>query len=743
MWPQTVSILTLTVALAGSGAAQQPSRPFDSAQGRPKVGVAFGGGSARGLAHVGVIRWFEEHRIPIDRVSGTSMGGLVGGAFASGMNAAELHQLLAETDWNAMFGASSFQYKNVRRKEDARDYPSRIEFGLKRGIVPPPSLNNGQQVEFLLSRIGGAYSDLQSFDELPTPFRCMAVDLKTSTPVVLDKGSLPRAMRATMSLPLIFPPVEADGRVLVDGGAMNNVPADVARAMGSDVVIAVNVGEIGDREAINRTLFGVAGDTLDSMMRASTRRAMASADLVITPVLKGFGSLDWRRSGELEEAGYQAAEAMKAELLKLAVDESTWNAYIAERQARRRTEQLVPQFLSVDGAARADERMMRKRLEPMIGSPLDIPALEKELESFSGLDRYETVGWERAQTGTTPGLLVRARHKPYAPPFFMLGVTLTNATSDEFAVELAARYLAFDLLGSGSELRVDGAAGSVPRAGVELYRPIGASPLFVAGYAGIGKIRVNFIEDDVIIAQYDQTRSFVGLDGGINIGRENEVRVGVRFGRLDASVHAGDPQLPELGGTESVARARWIHDSQDSPVVPSKGARVVGELRHWLQSPDVPPEFSAAGTNDELTQLEAEGAIFWSVRHRRDRVFVLAGGGTSFDGNPLPTAQFQLGEPLRLGAVNVGEIRGPKYLLLTTGYLVGIGRLPDFMGGPIFAGGWLENGSAFERLSDAQLETNGSIGLIADTLIGPVVLGTSIGFDGGWRYYIGVGRVLR
>jgi len=195
-----------------------------------------------------------------------------------------------------MFGASSFRYKNVRRKDDARDYPSRIEFGLKRGIVPPPSLNNGQQVECLLSRLAGAYGDLQSVDELPTPFRCMAVDLKSSTPVVLDKGSLPRAMRATMSLPLIFPPVDWEGRVLVDGGAMNNVPADVARAMGGDVVVAVNVGEIGERDMVSRTLFGVAGETLDSMMRASTRRAIASADLVITPVLTGFGSLDWRRS---------------------------------------------------------------------------------------------------------------------------------------------------------------------------------------------------------------------------------------------------------------------------------------------------------------------------------------------------------------------------------------------------------------------------------------------------------------
>ncbi len=188
--------------------------------------MAFGGGSARGLAHVGVIRWFEEHRIPIDVVAGTSMGGLIGGAFATGLDAGEIQTMLAAIDWDEMFGASTFKYKNIRRKEDARAYPSRLEFGIKRGIVAPPSLNNGQQVELLLSRIAAPSYDIDSFDQLPTPFRCVAVDIVSASQVVLDHGSLAQAMRATMSLPLIFPPVELDGRVLVDGGVMNNVPAE-------------------------------------------------------------------------------------------------------------------------------------------------------------------------------------------------------------------------------------------------------------------------------------------------------------------------------------------------------------------------------------------------------------------------------------------------------------------------------------------------------------------------------------
>ena len=221
------------------------------------------------IAHVGVIRWLEEHHIPIDLIAGTSMGGLIGGSVASGMSADEIAALLARVDWDEMFGFSPFRYKNIRRKDDARDYPSRIEFGVKRGLKLPVALNNGQQVDFLLARIAGPYGTIASFDELPTPFRAVAVDLVTAQPAVLASGSLPSALRATMSLPGIFPPLERDGMILVDGGAMNNVPADVARQMGADKVIAVNVGDLTDRETVSASLFGLAGATLSG--KATTK----------------------------------------------------------------------------------------------------------------------------------------------------------------------------------------------------------------------------------------------------------------------------------------------------------------------------------------------------------------------------------------------------------------------------------------------------------------------------------------
>jgi NTE family protein len=727
-----VMFLAIGVRVRGEG---QPDR-------RPRIGVAFGGGSARGLAHVGVIRWFEEHRIPIDLVAGTSMGGLVGGAFASGLTSPELTRMLAATDWDEMFGSSAFRYKNVRRKLDARAYPSRIEFGVKHGIAPPVALNNGQQVDFFLSKVTAPYAPLRSFDDLPTPFRCVAVDLLTAQAVVLDRGSLARAMRATMSLPGVFPPIELDGRVLVDGGAFNNVPADVVRAMGADTVIAINVGDMSEKRAVSSSLFGLMSGTVDAMMLANTRVALKSADIVVNPDLEGFTSLDWRRHAELADAGYRAAEAMRDKLLPLAVSDSAWAAYLAEREARRRTALPAPQFISIVGAVSADRRRMEEVLKPRVGQPLDVDALENSLETLGGLDRYETVDWQLVEEGGQPGLEIRAREKSSAPPFLMLGVSLENTTTDSFSFQLAARYLAFDVLGSGSELRIDGAAGAQPQVGIELYRPLGRSPLFVTLSAYTVRRTINFITDDVVVAQYEETHAGVGAGAGVNLGRDDEVRLGFTTGRLDASVRAGDPELPDIGGGETRAMLRWLHDGQDSPVVPSSGLRAVATLGHIFSSPALPSTFVTDRSNTGLTQAEFRASSFWPSRQRRDRVFVAGGGGTSFDGSPLRTEQFQLGQPLRLGAYDLGELRGDHYGVLSAGYLRGVGRLPDFLGGPIFIGGWLEGGSAFDRIDEARFRTSMSAAAILDTLVGPTILGASFSAEGTWRYYLGIGRLF-
>jgi NTE family protein len=719
------------------------SPPLAKKVGRPTVGVAFGGGSARGIAHVGVIRWLEEHRIPIDAAAGTSMGGLVGGAFASGMDARELETFIASLDWDLLFGASAFAYKNIRRKADARAYPSRLEFGLRGGIVPPTALNSGEYVELLLGRIAAPYFALEDFDDLPTPFRTVAVDLLSAQPVVMRRGSLADAMRATMSLPLIFPPVELNGQVLIDGGTMNNVPADIVKGIGVDRVVAVNVGDLSDRKGVSYTMFGVAGDSLDAMMLASTRRALAAADVVVNVPLGKYGSLDWRRAADLIEEGYRAAEAMRDQLAPLAVSEDDFQAWRLQRQARRRTVLPTPAFVELDGFATSDAKRLNVLLARHIGVPFDVDAVEQDIAVSAGLDRYQTVNWRLMHdAGRGFGLQVRGRVKAYAPPFMMLGLNLENTTSSDFRITATARYLAFDTVGSGSELRLDGTIGSDPSLAIELYRPIGPTPLFVAPYAGVGKMTFNLIKDDAVIARYGQTSARIGMNAGINLSARSDLRVGAYVGRTSVSIEVGNPGFPELRGRETGAELVWRLDTQDSPVVPASGLLSQVRLLHIFDGPDIAVRDQTISLNAPLTQLSGVANRFWSVGPD-NRLFGYGGFGTSFDSAPLPTQQFALGTPFRLGAYGAGELRGAHYYVATAGYLRRIGRLPDFIGGPVFAGCWLENGDAFDTWRHARWRTNGSVGLVMDTLVGPVVIAGEWGFDGRWRTYFGVGRMFR
>ncbi|MFO7692216.1 MAG: patatin-like phospholipase family protein [Vicinamibacterales bacterium] len=715
-----------------------------SAQERQKIGVAFGGGSAKGIAHVGVIRWFEEHRIPIDVAAGTSMGGLIGGCYATGMSAAELDELLSTMNWDELFGSSNFAFKNIRRKADARAYPSRLEFGLRKGFSPPTSLNSGEQVDMLIARVTAPYYGIATFDELPTPFRAVAVDLLSATQVVLDRGSLASAMRATMSLPLIFPAVEADGKILVDGGAMNNVPADVTRRMGADVVIAINVGDLSDPKDVNHTLFGLAGGTLSAMMRASTKAGLATADLVLDVPLveQGYKSLDWRLSKELIEEGYKAAEAIKDQLLKYAVSEAEYQTWVERRNGARRTTIPAPAFVRFEGVVKSDEQRMEATLDQHIGRPLDIPSLELDLTELGGLDRYEGVVWRLVsnQAGEV-GLLVRARQKPNAPPFLMLGFTLENTTSDSFGVSLSARYLNFDLPFSGAELRVDGTVGSDPSVGVEWYQPLGKTPLFFAPYGGVAKRTYNFVEDESVVARYDQVVVKAGVNVGVNLGAFSDLRLGAYIGRLDADVEVGDPGLPSLTGKETAADLTWRYNGQDSPAIPSRGVATSARMLYIFDGPVIDPPLTTARSSENLAQFQTTGSSFHTVGSD-NRVFTVWGLGTSFDNSPLTTNQFHLGQPFRLGAYDLGELRGDHYYVGTFGYLHQLGRLPDFLGGSILAGAWLENGDAFDDWDKATFRTQAGFGLMADTLIGPVLLGGTVGFDGRWATYIAVGRLF-
>src|SRR5258705_6564366 len=227
----TVSLI-LVVASSPFAQAQQafPANSATAEKARPKTGVALEGGGALGLAHIGVLQWFEDHHIPIDYLAGTSMGGLVGGLYASGKSPQQLRDLVKAQNWDVILGgAIPFEDLSFRRKEDKVAFPNSILLGLRRGLSLPGGLNAGQQISLLIDRETLPYSGVRSFDDLPIPFRCVATDLVSGKQAVFKNGSLSRAMRATMAIPGLFSPIRDGEHVYVDGGLVGNLPTDVVR----------------------------------------------------------------------------------------------------------------------------------------------------------------------------------------------------------------------------------------------------------------------------------------------------------------------------------------------------------------------------------------------------------------------------------------------------------------------------------------------------------------------------------
>src|SRR5712692_3407594 len=337
--------------------AQTPGNPSAAGaktppRSRPRIGVALEGGGALGLAHIGVLKWFEEHHIPVDYVAGTSMGGLVGGFYATGMSPNELKSLIEGLDWRKILGdRTPYEDLSFRRKEDQRAYPNSLIFGLRHGISVPAGLNAGHQIGLLIDRVALPYYGLPAFDELPVPFRCVATDLVSGKPYVFKDGSLAEALRATMSIPGAFSPVHEGQAVFVDGGLMNNLPTDVVRQMGAEIVIAVHL-ERAPMEANDiQSIFRVLEQSVRVVIAENEVRGLARADAVVSVPLGEYGSTDYQKSAPIMQRGYDAANDRSRLLAAFALDDANWHEYLRERAARKRTAAPVPQFIKVQGTS--------------------------------------------------------------------------------------------------------------------------------------------------------------------------------------------------------------------------------------------------------------------------------------------------------------------------------------------------------------------------------------------------------
>ncbi|MEO8499542.1 MAG: patatin-like phospholipase family protein, partial [Vicinamibacteria bacterium] len=361
---------------------------------RPRIGLVLSGGSARGMAHAGVLQWLEEHHIPVDRIAGNSTGALMGASYAIGLSAEDIKTMLRTADWDTILRPDiPYPLRSYRRKEDDRDYAIKIEAGLRHGLRLQSGINPGHHLSLLISRILLPYSGIANFDDLPIPFRCVATDLEKGAVVVFDHGPIAPAVRASMSLPGTYDPVRINGRLFADGGILDNVPVDVARDMGADVVIAVRVGPKAEDE-VQETIAGVANRAITLMMQALERPRLRLADVVILPDSVGLTAADFKKSDEFAARGRAAAEAQKD-----ALSEKDWAEYRASIEARKKPGRAPVTFIEVTGVADGAGTQIARQLSRHIGTNPKAEDVELDINQVVGLGRYASATYGRRVIG--------------------------------------------------------------------------------------------------------------------------------------------------------------------------------------------------------------------------------------------------------------------------------------------------------------------------------------------------------
>ena len=713
-----------------------PAASGQDATERRKVGLALSGGSARGIAHVGVLKWLEEHRIPVDAIAGTSTGAFIGGAYATGLSAAEIEDMLRTADWERIMRPDiPYRLKSTRRKEDDRDYAVKLEAGLRHGFRLQSGLNSGHGVGLLLSRVAFPHSTIKDFDDLAIPFRCVATDLETGESVILEHGPLAPALRASMALPGTFDPVRLNGRLLSDGGILNNVPVDVARSMGVQVVIAVSVGE-RERDTPSETIGAVANRAISLMMEHLDEPRLREADVVILPDLLGLGSSDYRKSDEIVARGYAAAEASSMVLLPHALSESAWAAYTAEVRRRRHPKNGPLSFVEVKGVSPAAAAQIARRFADHLGEVPDPTTIEETLDWLIGMGRHASAMYDRRIRGDKEGLGVEIRDKSYGPPFVKFSLDLDNEDKD-VNLTLGARITAMDVISAGDEWRVDTSLGSTLGLATEWLKPLGGKgPLsrgaFLAPRAFYSRTTESLYEEGDLRAIYSRQRLGAAFDVGWILGRTGQLRAGYETAYVRNVTRVGE-EIPSNRGSEQAARARLTYDGQDRAYFPTRGLKLVATAA-WM--------FKAPGAVQGFGRVDgaASAAFRLSQRHH---VSLSAEGGATLQGAAPTLYQFSLGGPFRLSAFPPNAFRGPHFVLGKVAYRTAIGRLPPLLGDRLYVTGIVEAGSAFDRPSEARFKTSFTGGLTTDTFFGPFFAGASVGNGGDVRVYFLVGALVR
>lgn len=702
--------LGVCLLLSATAAAQQHAETE-----RPSIGVALSGGGALGLAHIGVLRYFEEHHIPIDEVGGTSMGGLIGGLYATGMDSSQIRATVESADWNALLNPSPpFADQPIVEKQRWNRTFGDLTLRFGKGFSLPTGLNPGESLSLLLSRLTMAYSGVSDFDQLPTPFRCVATDLVSGNSVVFAKGSLPIAMRSTMSLPGVFTPVKLDRMVLVDGGVLDNIPVDAVRDMGAKIVIAVAFETPKVNPGQFKSLTDVMQQTISLVVAKNEQRSLAKADLVISVDTKRFSATDYGRWSEIIEAGYQAAKAHASELARFELPQQDWNAYLAQRKAKIRPLSNRGRVLAVSSPDASFQRNAQAEIHRTIG---DRAISEKELEnSLSGIVAATAVPgaayeWQQEVSGLG-GYKVKFAGRPTDKILARVSgqYSLSPGEPSRFGVRLSTALIPRNAY--KAQILTTANLGYDPTLEVEAYNPFGGTQYFIAPQVFGGRTHFNSYTGP---HRESDTRDRIGgaLYAGIGTWRFAQLRLGGRAGYDSYSRAVVVDGITSRSGGFTVPEAQWIVNTQDSGGLPTRGTRSEGEAGYFLRSagdyPFVHSDFSKfQPLNRDLT------------------LFATNNVGTSFGRKLNYFDQFIAGDQTDMAAFRYQEFHANTLVTTGSGVILHSRPIRHVSSHPGFAL-WYEAGRFDAGSAGWSTHQSASIGAFFPTQVGAT--GFELSFD--------------
>ena len=702
---------------------------------RPKVGLVLGGGGARGAAHIGVLKELERMRVPVDAIAGTSMGAIVGGLYATGMNVTELEELVDSLDWAAALtdkpnrGDMSF-----RRKQDDAQVPIDLELGIRdNSIVMPKGVIQGQELDLLLRRLTLDVSHIDDFDNLPIPFRAIASDIEYGEAIVMQRGDLAQAIRASMSVPAVFAPVRIDGRLLVDGGLVRNLPIDVMQAMDVDVIIAVDVEfplygpeELDSAVAITEQMVTI-------LMRKETERQierMNARDILIQPDLGTYASSNFDEILDTIVPGQDATRAQADKLQAIALDQAAWEAYAAERVAPVATASHLA-FVDVKHDGVLASEVLESRLTVAAGDPIDHAVLAANADRLYGLQLFEQVSYRLVEGEEGTGAEYLARTKSWGPNILQFGVALEDDFAGSTGFNVFGRITRVGINRLGAEWRNDVQLGTDPKLFSEFYQPLSFDArFFIAPYLQLEQTNINAFAQDETVARYRLSEGKVGFDFGRELGRIGEFRLGVFRGTGEARVKIGDPSLENIDFQSGGAFMRLRFDTLDNARFPKSGMRA-----------DIGWTLSRPGLGADARYDTIEGEVTHNWTHGKSTFQVGFGYATTLESNGVVQDYFRLGGFQRLSGFQRGAISGPHAALAKLVYRRQIGE-SGLLATPIYLGLSLEGGNAWQDRSDMSVDSmllNGSVFAGFDSWIGPVYLGAGFGEQGHSNVYLFVG----